>query len=650
MKINRLLIKTLIPFFLLTSIYVLADSAKTETESAKMATESTESSEDSEKKAADYNTFSISSKKTADSKINIESAKTELDSQNGAEEIEIVEIGTLDTLKGIIESSEVLKKTLAEKKKEYKKADEESKKILGEEINQINALLEIRQKEFESIATGSDISSSFISPEKKFSLQEEIQDIIKPAIEELKRVTKRPREIEKLRRDISIYEKQLPIVQKAIIKIGELIEEAKDSKLKEHLKEIKAKWQHKESEITREISKLKYQLEQKLETKTSILKTLQIGLDGFFKTRGLHLFFAFMGFFAIYLLFRFIYWSIYKVKRIRTVEVHSFYYRLFQVAYHVFAFIISIMAFLFVLYSMSDWVLLIIAVIIIIGIMWTARHGFAVFWEQAKLLLNISTVREGERLIFHGIPWQIASLNLQTTLINPELKGGLNRLPLTSLIGLQSRPFHSKELWFPSRESDYVVLDDGTFGKVLMQTPEMVTIEVRGGALKTYPCSSFLEQNPLNLSINSFTVYVTFGLDYAHQAIITGEVPKIFESLINQELKKENYAEHFLRVKVQFKEAATSSLDVLVLADFSGKAASEYYAIGRAIQRILVDACNQYDWIIPFTQVTVHSAKNAESEQQPKSTHLFENKENVESENIPVQKTKLSIDTSESND
>jgi len=642
MNIKSLFLKALICVFLLMPQSMLADSNKnseTKSETEKTAVEST---------STENNTASESSKSdsSAESTKKMQSVKKEESIKDFAKDIpleaEELEIGTLSTLKGIIQSKEMLEKTLADKKKEYKKTDEEQKKILTEEINQINAVLDIRQKEFEAIATGSDISSSFITPDKKFSLQEEIQDIIKPAIEELKRVTKRPREIEKLRRDISIYEKQLPIIQAAVLKIGELISETSDSKLKKHLKEIETKWQNKAQEIDREISKLKYQLEQKLEKKTSILKTLQIGLDGFFKTRGLHLFFAFMSFFAIYLLFRFIYWSIYKVKRVRKVEIHSFYYRLFQVAYHVLAFIISVMAFLFVLYSMSDWVLLIIAIIIIIGIMWTARHGFAVFWEQAKLLLNISTVREGERLIFHDVPWQIASLNLQTTLINPELKGGLNRLPLSSLIGMQSRPFHSKEMWFPSREGDYVVLDDGTYGKVVMQTPEMVTIEVRGGALKTYPCSSFLAQNPMNLSINNFCVTVAFGLDYAHQAIITREIPKILESFINQEIIKEDYGEHFIKVKVQFKEAATSSLDILVLADFSGNAASEYYAIGRAIQRILVDACNQYGWIIPFTQVTVHNAESTQDSESIQTT------KNIESERI--RKIEPSADTTDSSD
>ncbi len=65
-----------------------------------------------------------------------------------------------------------------------------------------------------------------------------------------------------------------------------------------------------------------------------------------------------------------------------------------------------------------------------------AKQTFPMFWEQTKLLLNLSTVREGERAIYNGLPWHIKSLNLYTKLINPALKGGMIRLPLRELIGV----------------------------------------------------------------------------------------------------------------------------------------------------------------------------------------------------------------------
>jgi len=58
------------------------------------------------------------------------------------------------------------------------------------------------------------------------------------------------------------------------------------------------------------------------------------------------------------------------------------------------------------------------------------------------------------------------------------------------------------------------------------------------------------------------------------------------------------------------KEAGASSLDFEILADFSGKVAQYHNVLARAIQRIAVDACNKYGWVIPFTQLTLHTAKD----------------------------------------
>jgi hypothetical protein len=66
-----------------------------------------------------------------------------------------------------------------------------------------------------------------------------------------------------------------------------------------------------------------------------------------------------------------------------------------------------------------------------------------------------------------------------------------------------------------------------------------------------------------------------------------------------------------LNVRAEFESAAASSLDIVVLADFSGKAAPFYNRLTRAIQRICVEACNKYGWGIAFTQVTVHTADEA---------------------------------------
>jgi hypothetical protein len=138
-----------------------------------------------------------------------------------------------------------------------------------------------------------------------------------------------------------------------------------------------------------------------------------------------------------------------------------------------------------------------------------------------------------------------------------------------------------------------------------MQTPEMVQLVLLGGSRKTYPTIDFLHQAPTNLSMN-FRLSVTFGIDYEHQAQSTQEIPSTLENMLRKALHAAGYNKTLLNLKVEFKEAGASSLDLAILADFSGDVAKDYLSLSRFLQRLAVDACNTHNWSIPFTQITVH--------------------------------------------
>ena len=99
------------------------------------------------------------------------------------------------------------------------------------------------------------------------------------------------------------------------------------------------------------------------------------------------------------------------------------------------------------------------------------RHSLPLYVREARTLLNIGPVREGERVVYQGLPWKVTSLNVYCTLINPALSGGRLRLSLDEVATLHSRQYEEREAWLPTQEEDYVLLDDTTFGRVLQQTP-----------------------------------------------------------------------------------------------------------------------------------------------------------------------------------
>ncbi len=186
-------------------------------------------------------------------------------------------------------------------------------------------------------------------------------------------------------------------------------------------------------------------------------------------------------------------------------------------------------------------------------------------------------------------------------------------MPLHYLLEMHSRPFKPDEPWFPTREGDWVILNDQTFGKVILQTPEIVRLVLLGGSRKTYNTPDFLAQNPMVLS-TGFRLSVQFGIDYQHQALITHDIPKKMERKLREQLQHEGYGEDIEKITVEFAEAGASALNLQVNADFSGRVASSHWVLSRAIQRICVEACNEYGWVIPFTQITLHMAPSSQTD------------------------------------
>lgn len=515
-----------------------------------------------------------------------------------------------DTLTKIIMSRQALQEELSAQNKVLKHAaTEDQQAAVRKKIQELTTRIRDLDGDFENIATGVDASQFSTTPTESFDWQKELQDLLSPIIDELKRLTARPRELEKLRNQELFYQKRIALIENAIKNIQNTLEDAKVDAVKKDLNRLLQSWQQRHSEFTSRLAAVQQQLLDKEQAKEPIMTSLRRAFRDFFKSRGLNLLLAFLAFLGVFLLLRYAQRAAIKKTHVGKPGHHgAFGWRLTGIIYYILTFLFATGAFLVVLYLSGDWVLLGLALIFLFGVAWTGKQTLPRFWEQSKLLLNLSTVREGERILYQGLPWRVLALNVYTRLHNPELKGGMLRLPLSELIGLQSRPFHKDEPWFPTKEGDLVELSDGSIGVVKLQTPDQVVIDTRCGIYKTYPTLSFLDANPMNYSINTFGIFVTFGLDYAHQADIVRTIPETLHAFLSRALLREEYGADLLDLIVQFKEASASSLDLLVLAKFPGKYAAKYFAMSRALQGIIVEACNTYDWGIPFMQITLHQA------------------------------------------
>ena len=241
--------------------------------------------------------------------------------------------------------------------------------------------------------------------------------------------------------------------------------------------------------------------------------------------------------------------------------------------------------------------------LILIAIAIAAKNGLVNYFDQVRMLLNLGAAREGERVLIDGVPWRIGKINLQTRLTNPCIDGPGLRLPLEDLMKMTSRACGKREAWFPCRIGHTLLLNDDLLATVEHISPDFVEITYRGGVTQQIPTSEFIKLRPANLS-EGFLVNTTFGLDYRHQADITHSIPEKLCADLHAALIGIMPAEQVL----VFKEAGASSLNLLLIAKFSGAAANQYLDIRRQLQQIAVESCNRHGWSIPFPHLVVHQA------------------------------------------
>lgn len=592
-----------------------AEEAKVTTDSQKkkISAEIKQLGKQLEKYEAD---FEASLKGIDDSKLEIlETVFEELEFKNNEgdivfsyvkERIDFVhKMGTLST---IIESIDSLSKQIktTEKKRNSVKTVEEKQEItvvlqgLNNELSKLN-------NDFTILVTGID-PSTFEKDDKGAAVawDKEIKEIFYPIVGELKKVTDKPRRMEKLRGDIVFYEQRLPQINNAIVNIGELKTEITGKKLLERIDGMEEFWKSKETDFKTRLETLKHQLTDEEKGFVSLPEAFSTIVKFFAEDRGKHIIIALITFvgvyFVVYLLKR-IFW---RIRPFQRSKKSRFWANLIDVLIQLFTFVLALGSTVFVLYISGDWLILGLVIILILGIVWTMRNMLPRFVEQIKLLLNFGTVRQGELVIYDGILWLVESVGIYSYLKNPLLTGGTIRVTLNDLIGMRSRPYNENETLFPSKEGDFVILESqGITVKIVQQTPQRVTID-SFGMKHSMPTSSFLGQKIINLSIAPLWTGTTFYISYKHRYMIDDIMAKL-DSAMREGLKA---YEHIQDYWVALGELTETSLGFWVWVLLGPEGASAHDNVKYSLPDICLRAANEHKWDVQrFVDINLHSLK-----------------------------------------
>jgi small-conductance mechanosensitive channel len=460
---------------------------------------------------------------------------------------------------------------------------------------------------FASLGNQVDISALDNEPEKTTTWQEDFVEVIKPLADILKSVTRRPREVALLREKIAFFDQKLAAVTSAVDVASKIDQSELTEQALETLQDYTSNWQQELAQLKQNKLLAESQLESLTAQNGSNWSDVWSSSKQFVVGRGVTLILAVGAALLAWLLMRFIWWLYSRKVASKKVRRQSIFYRFAAYSYYLLTGLVVIMSVLFTLWIREDLLLLAIAFVALAGVALGFRQYVPNYLSEARLLLNLGNVREDERVVYEGLPWQVVSLNIQTVLRNPALDGVI-RLPISTLATLNSRPIKNN-LWFPTRKDDYVQLPDGTFGQVTCQTPDLVELSVKGGITVTYPTAEFFSLKVLNLTGgSSFGVSTTFGVDYSLQPICLTIVPQKLRESVHDALVAAGYQKSVKSELVELASAGQSSLDYLVFITLSSSVAADYFKIERLLVQTCIEAANANNWLIPFPQLTVHQS------------------------------------------
>ncbi|PIQ95788.1 MAG: hypothetical protein COV67_12985, partial [Nitrospinae bacterium CG11_big_fil_rev_8_21_14_0_20_56_8] len=481
-----------------------------------------------------------------------------------------------------------------------------------EQIAELQKHLDSMNSDFELIATGMSREDIRLREDFKLDWFKEVEELVLPFISTLRNLTERPRKIDKLEKQIGLLEKRIQINEFASNNINRWIQIEKEKEetpevfrkqYMEWLEGLKLKYDPDIPAIRLQEARDSLKKELSLSS-DSLLESSSQAIRDFFKNRG-------RNFLTVLVTVGILWWIFARLRRWiarnrKLIPVSPITKKFLLAFYNILAVAVCLAASLVGFYIFNDWLLMSLVIIGSLVFVWSSRQWIPRFFQELRLILNLGTVCEKERIIWKGVPWLVQEIGLYATLVNPFLESGVVRMPVGELIGQHSRPVVDNEPWFPTQVGDWVMLADGTYGKVEHQTMEQVTLRLKGNTLKYHAAADFLAASPRNIS-KGFRYTLEFGLDYGIQNRICDEILVMFDKGLRRILA--NYLREadpdIAYLEVMFNSAGASSLNLMITIDMKGRCADRYYPIQREIQTALVRICNENGLVIPFAQLTL---------------------------------------------
>lgn len=540
---------------------------------------------------------------------------------------------------------------LQENENNLKKASTEEERDAIREIGKQTRekIAELRKK---MVETASGITEEeYLNSGKadESSLSRELRTVLAPLLGEFHNMTAWPRELSTLQSEAAIYANRLRLSRQALGNVRELkaavekemanLKDPQQLKLTQDgmqgLFNLESIWSTRATDSINQMEIIKLKIKEGEANAPTFGQIITIVFHKLWEKLGVNLLLSVLVFGGTAFTLRFLYYLLRKFSPLhKAKENNSRNHALAHLA-DLSAFYISLIfataAVLSVLYIRGDGLLITILILILIWMGWSLRNEIPAYIARSRLMLNLGSLRVGERVTYQGLPWRVESINLFCEFRNPALEGGRLRVPLQAALTLISRPVIPGEFWFPTQKGDYYALPNGERAVVLRQTVEQVQVDLSTGGMRTYSTQEFIKLSPEVLT-QGFDLVTYLEVDYKLQPIVTTTVPRILHERILAAVEKIITRENIVRSFVDFNQPLASSLQLICYIKVKGHQHKHYSVIRRLVNKVFIETCTEQKWNIPYPHLTVTCKTDSEQihkeESSPSEKTEEHNREN----------------------
>lgn len=444
------------------------------------------------------------------------------------------------------------------------------------------------------------------SEEDTFDLGKEISRIFQPLVVSLERATEPSRRMEELRQLSNRTKRRQEVAQTTLDSIAQFKQDGTEypEALQDRLTNFQNLWTTRHQEAVDLGIALDEQLEAANRAKGNTFVEFAEDFGDFVFNRGTSLLIALGSSIGFLILCQLLRMGLMNYYRTRHTGVLSAPIRIAGMLLSMIGVIGALMIAITIFNIRHDWLMLAMSLLLALAISWSFVRALPTLIEEMRVLLNLGSVREGERTIVNGVPYRIDRLSMYSKLVNPALNGGSLIFPVREMINMHSRPVLDGEAWFPTNIGDWIVRD-GKHYEVMNQTPEHVIIRGPGGSEDFVPVEEFLGTLFESLS-NGYCRSHTVGLSYKHLALAKDEIPQTLSEAVHKHVINRIGAENVVGVSTRLADLGSSSLDFKVILEIGPGQGNHWKVLETDITLGAVDACLEKGWDIPFPQLVVH--------------------------------------------